>query len=70
MGPRHCYEGLQAPVMTCWGGNAGRGAMGSIEPLAPGQLGNAGLPAAHCVMHLLRPVDMAKLTHMEHEYRL
>lgn len=46
-----------------------RGAMGNLVQLQPGEGGNAGLANAHGVLHLLKPVDMAKLTHMEHEYR-
>lgn len=46
-----------------------RGAMGNLVKLKTGEKGNAGLTAAHGVLHLLKPVDMAKLCHMEHEYR-
>lgn len=42
--------------------------MGSLMKLKDGENGPDGLPAAHGVLHLLQPVDMAKLTHMEHEY--
>ena len=45
-----------------------RGAMGNLVRLKPGQVGNGGLSAAHGVLYLLRPTDMAKLAHMEHEY--
>ena len=42
--------------------------MGNLMQLGPGEAGNAGLSAAHGVLHLLQPMDMAKLCHMEHEY--
>ncbi|KAK9803101.1 hypothetical protein WJX73_002766 [Symbiochloris irregularis] len=45
-----------------------RGAMGNLVKLKTGEAGNAGLTAAHGVLHLLKPVDMAKLCYMEHEY--
>jgi hypothetical protein len=43
--------------------------MGNIRQLAPGEEAPSGLPDVHGVTHCLRPVDMAKLTDMEHEYR-
>ena len=43
--------------------------MGNIRQLAPGEHGPSGLPDVHGVAHRLKPVDVAKLTDMEHEYR-
>ena len=46
-----------------------RGAMGNIRRLAAGEAAPSGLPDVHGVAHRLKPVDLAKLTDMEHEYR-
>ena len=43
--------------------------MGNIRQLAPGEVGPSGLLDVHGVAHRLRPMDLAKLTDMEHEYR-
>ena len=58
------------PVSCMWGlACRCSGAMGNIRQLAPGEAGPSGLSDVHGVAHCLRPVDMAKLTDMEHEYR-
>lgn len=45
--------------------------MGTILEGTHGQASKTGQPGkgVHGVLHRLRPLDLARLTHMEHEYR-
>ena len=43
--------------------------MGNLVRVAEGEAAPSGMDAVHGVVHRLKPADMAKLAHLEHEYR-